>query len=170
MNKYYFTFGSDPRFPFGREEFIEVRAWSARSACALFREVYPNRPGSTCLNCADYYTETEFNQFRAECYGDRRPVQVIIEGGQVTMKNLLTFELRGLYAHDVIVAEHASFYGARGEYRDCAIARKTCLEEAEKLLDAAGLVWNWCYLIDAHSVDTTGTKTPYLATVTVAFG
>lgn len=77
MKKHYFTFGSDERFPYGREDFVEVRADDLHAACALFRIALPNRPGSRCLNCADYYTEEEFNKFRSWAYGTKEPAVVL---------------------------------------------------------------------------------------------
>lgn len=77
MKKYFFTFGSDPRFPYGREDFVEVHAVDLPAACELFRSVFPNRPGSDCLNCADYYTDEEFDTFRSWAFGTKEPAVVL---------------------------------------------------------------------------------------------
>ena len=77
MSYYYFTFGSDERFPYGRDDFVMVEANNIHEACAIFRAVHPNRPGSDCLNCASIYTYDEFNKFRDICYPHREPIEMI---------------------------------------------------------------------------------------------
>ena len=60
MAKFYFTYGSDPRFPF-QDGWTEVEAPSFVLACAAFRNFHPDRdPEVLCLNCADVYTEEDF--------------------------------------------------------------------------------------------------------------
>lgn len=60
MPKFYFTYGSDERFPF-QYGWTEIEAPSYDLACAVFREHHPDRdPEEHCLNCADVYTEDEF--------------------------------------------------------------------------------------------------------------
>ena len=78
MEKYFFTFGSDPRYPFGRNDYVMVEAENAGRACELFRERHPNRPGSNCINCAFIYSEREFAKFRTRLY-PWNPVEVISE-------------------------------------------------------------------------------------------
>ena len=56
--KFYYTFGTDPRFPFYRG-WVEVIADNRDKADALFRAMWPDRtPG--ILNCAFVYTEERF--------------------------------------------------------------------------------------------------------------
>ena len=60
MPKFYFTYGSDERFPF-QYGWTEIEAPSYALACAVFREYHPDRdPEEPCLNCVDVYTEEEF--------------------------------------------------------------------------------------------------------------
>ena len=59
MNKYYFTYGSDERFPFFGGWTV-VYANSRREAIAIFRAANPDREGSGCYNAASCYTEEEF--------------------------------------------------------------------------------------------------------------
>ena len=55
---YYFTFGSDPKYPF-QGGWVQVEAESLNQAAAIFRQHFPDRtPG--VLNCADYYTSAQF--------------------------------------------------------------------------------------------------------------
>lgn len=59
MSKFYFTHGTDPRFPY-RLGWTEVEAPNMEFAIELFKYYHPNRPGSGCLNCAFYYTAEQF--------------------------------------------------------------------------------------------------------------
>lgn len=77
MNSYYFTFGSDPLFPYGRGSYVVVAAPCLEDAISLFKLVHPNRPGSNLLNCAAYYTENQFSEFRDRYYKDVQPSEVI---------------------------------------------------------------------------------------------
>lgn len=74
---YYFTFGSDPRFPFKRGEYVLVKANDGNEACQKFKSKYPNRPGSPFINCAGIYTEEEFNKFRDVYYVEAEPADTI---------------------------------------------------------------------------------------------
>lgn len=59
MKKFFYTFGSDERFPFCGG-WVEIEAENIKQANAIFRACYPDRePG--ILNCSDYYTEAQFN-------------------------------------------------------------------------------------------------------------
>ena len=80
MANFYFTFGSDERFPFGRNDYVMVQATNGEHACDRFRERHPNRPGSRLLNCSFIYSETEFSKFRDRLY-PYPPVEIIWEGG-----------------------------------------------------------------------------------------
>ena len=61
-SKFYFTFGSDPEFPYGFGEFVEIEAADEDEAREVFRAVFPSRPGSQFLNCSSVYTELEWKQ------------------------------------------------------------------------------------------------------------
>ena len=78
MSKVYFTFGSDERYPFGREDFVEVEAETFAVACEVFRAYHPSRPGSILINAAGIYTESEFNGFRERFYPSRQPIERIV--------------------------------------------------------------------------------------------
>lgn len=77
MNNYYFTFGTHEAYPYGREDFIMITAEDMEEAAKLFQARHPNRPGSTCYNCASIYEEEEFNSFRDKYYKGRLPVEKI---------------------------------------------------------------------------------------------
>lgn len=72
MAKFYFTYGSDERFPF-QYGWTEIEAPDMATACAAFRHFHPDRdPQERVLNCADMYTEAEFKatgmDVRGNCY------------------------------------------------------------------------------------------------------
>lgn len=77
MQKYYFTFGSDKQFPYGRDEFVVVTAENALQACNLFRVVHPSRKGSNFINCSEVYSEQDFEEFRDKYYHNVLPVEMI---------------------------------------------------------------------------------------------
>ena len=77
MAKFYFTFGSDPEYPYGRNDYVEVEAKGLNEACCLFNLVHPPREGSDLLNCAFFYSEESFNKFREEYYPNRQPIETI---------------------------------------------------------------------------------------------
>lgn len=59
MNKYYFTFGSNEQFPYGREQYVVVFAVNMQDAVNLYREKYPDlSPG--IVNCTFYYPQSEW--------------------------------------------------------------------------------------------------------------
>lgn len=77
MTRTYFTFGTDPLFPFGINDYVVVEAEGVNEACHIFNLVHPPRPGSDLVNCAFIYTEEKFNQFRDQYYKDVEPVEII---------------------------------------------------------------------------------------------
>lgn len=77
MARFYYTFGSDPQFPHGMDEFVEVEAGDMNNADRKFMAIYPPRPGSSLLNCAFVYDEMEFNKFRDKYYCGKEPARII---------------------------------------------------------------------------------------------
>lgn len=59
LQKFYFTFGRNPLYPY-QGGWVEIIAENIQQAQAIFRAIYPNRPGSTALNYAFHYTEQQF--------------------------------------------------------------------------------------------------------------
>lgn len=77
MNNYYFTFGSDPAYPYGMNDYVLVVAENINQACELFEAVHPHRPGSQAINCAFYYTEEQFREFQPRYYPNTPPIEII---------------------------------------------------------------------------------------------
>ncbi len=65
--RFYFTYGSDSGYPF-RGGWTLVIAPNLNAAIQIFKAHHPNRPGSGCLNCADYYRAEYFEN--SESYKD----------------------------------------------------------------------------------------------------
>lgn len=74
---YFYTFGSDPAYPYGRDDYVEVHADDERHANQKFKDRFPNREGSTFLNCAGIYTEEAWETVGAEYYSGIKPTLVI---------------------------------------------------------------------------------------------
>lgn len=61
MQKFYFTFGSSPTFPF-ENGWITINADCKSDACKYFTELYPNPKDKDIINCAFIYSEDEFKE------------------------------------------------------------------------------------------------------------
>ena len=59
MAKYYFTYGTDEKFPF-QGGWTVVSALTLDLAIRAFKAFHPDRPGSNCTNCAGIYEEDTF--------------------------------------------------------------------------------------------------------------
>lgn len=66
LNRYYFTYGTDPRYPYSGG-WTEIIAPDAKTACSIFSAVHPDRVEGL-LNCAFLYPEKEF--IKTEMYRD----------------------------------------------------------------------------------------------------
>ena len=73
--KFYFTFGSDPEFPY-QNTYLVVVANSLSEAVEKFRKKYPDRHGG-CVNCAFFYSEKEWKGSINERYYQGDPVDII---------------------------------------------------------------------------------------------
>lgn len=74
MEKYYFTFGSDSKFPY-QNAYLIVVASSYEEAVKGFREKYPD-VNPDCMNCSDCYGENEWKKV-GKVYADRCPSEII---------------------------------------------------------------------------------------------
>lgn len=62
MKRFYFTFGTDPKFPY-HGGWVEVLAPNMKDAVNAFKTHFPTLDDSNVLNCADYYTEGDFIRY-----------------------------------------------------------------------------------------------------------
>lgn len=81
MKKFFFTFGTDPMYPYSIDEYVMVEAADIHEAIALFKQYHPNRPHSNCVNCAFYYSEDEFRTHCAKYYKGE-PIETITRNGR----------------------------------------------------------------------------------------
>lgn len=88
MKNFYFTFGTDPQFPFGPNEIVMVKAANRNMAMRMFDKKYPGQRG--IVNCAFCYPEEEFDTFRDEFYKGVQPSDSI---GIDTHEDLAALEL-----------------------------------------------------------------------------
>lgn len=77
MKNFYFTFGSDHAYPYGREDFVMVEAENLNQAIQLFNAVHPKREGSDCVNCAAWYGEEFFSNIHDRYYRGVAPKEII---------------------------------------------------------------------------------------------
>ena len=74
MEKYYFSFGTDPLYPFCNG-YIIIEAPDGKAAREIFRAYFPNRPNSSAINCAFVYNEEQFMKdwdwcwSKSKCHG-----------------------------------------------------------------------------------------------------
>ena len=69
MENFYFTYGSDPIFPFYRG-YVIVKAESLGEAIGKYRKEYPDIHEGF-INCSFYYTESEWQEIKVpmgECH------------------------------------------------------------------------------------------------------
>ena len=79
METYYFTFGTDPKFPFERG-WVEVQAFDELNARRIFSLYFPSRKDG-CLNCAFVYSENSFKKtgmYQGK-YGDKCHARIRLE-------------------------------------------------------------------------------------------
>lgn len=66
MNKYYYTFGSDPGFPY-QNGWVEIHANSWEEADQKFRARFPDRPGHEgIMNFSFSYSEERWTKMDPE--------------------------------------------------------------------------------------------------------
>lgn len=77
MSPWFFTFGSDPEYPFGRNQFVVVYAASKGEAIKKYQEKYPNRQESSCYNAADCYSLEKWKMLEDKYYPEIIPSDII---------------------------------------------------------------------------------------------
>ena len=77
MSNFYFTFGTDPDFPFGPDDYVLIQCSDIGDAVRLFKALHPNRPKTNCLNCAFFYNEAQWQTGTKKYYEGRDPAETI---------------------------------------------------------------------------------------------
>lgn len=76
-HSWFYTFGTDPQFPLGQEEFVEIHANDVYHANQKFKSYFPCRDGSSLLNCAWVYDEEYWKEVYRRNYNGKKPARVI---------------------------------------------------------------------------------------------
>ena len=77
LKSFYFTFGSAKQFPYGRGQYVVVKAQDIREAARKYKRKYPNPYDDEVINCADYYSQQAWDERIKQYYGDTEPAEVI---------------------------------------------------------------------------------------------
>lgn len=76
-SKFYFTFGSDKRYPF-QNTYLVVQAFTKTGAICKFREKYPDRDSEAHIyNAAFCYSQEEWDKLECEKYYPHEPADMI---------------------------------------------------------------------------------------------
>lgn len=78
VNRLYFTFGTDPQFDYGINDYVLVIGTDVKDCIEAFRREHPNRPGSDVLNCADYYKPEDWDRVGKAYYDKKDPSEIIV--------------------------------------------------------------------------------------------
>jgi len=92
MHNFYFTFGSDKRFPY-QNGYIVVVADNIKEAIQCFKKKYPNREGSDALNCSDYYSATQWEDMIQKGYYKNQYPQETLYANLAYKRERQLFEL-----------------------------------------------------------------------------
>ena len=78
MIEVYFTFGSDPKFPYDREQYVKIIGKDVKDCTATFRKHFPqpDKKDKT-LNCADYYSGKTWEDTKHNFEG-RLPAKTLV--------------------------------------------------------------------------------------------
>lgn len=74
-NRFYFTFGSDPGFPY-QNTYLMVMADTKQEAIRKFRKKYPDRH-ENIFNCSFVYSEEQWSGSLNQKYYSEEPAEVI---------------------------------------------------------------------------------------------
>lgn len=77
LKSFYFTFGTAEHFPYTRGQYLIVKAQDIREAARKYKKKYPNPYDSMVLNCADYYTQKEWDEYVKSFYENEEPQEIL---------------------------------------------------------------------------------------------
>ena len=77
LKNFYFTFGSAKQYPYTLGQYLIVKAQDIREAARKYKRKYPNKYDETVLNCADYYSQKEWDERIKEYYKNTEPAEII---------------------------------------------------------------------------------------------
>lgn len=64
LMKFFFTYGNDPKYPYGGGGWTEVYADSSQRAIIAFLNFHPNRINLSTVNCEAFYSEKQWKRMR----------------------------------------------------------------------------------------------------------
>lgn len=77
IQNFYFTFGSSKQYPFERGQYVVVKATDVKKAVKKFMEKYPHPACENTVNCAFYYSQSEWDSYAKAHYENVEPSEVI---------------------------------------------------------------------------------------------
>lgn len=77
LKNFYFTFGSAKQYQYTLGQYLIVKAQDIRKAARKYKRKYPNKYDETVLNCADYYSQKEWDERIKEYYKNTEPAEII---------------------------------------------------------------------------------------------
>jgi len=112
LNNFYFTFGSDMKYPF-QDTYLIIKSESEQTARTLFPKIYPNRDNSETLNFAFSYGETEWNgtdgrEPVSRFYAGIEPATVILDLSDGDYAIMPVESLKKLQLDDVLTDEDST--------------------------------------------------------------
>lgn len=77
LQNFYFTFGTAKKFPYTIGQYLIVKAQDIREAARKYKKKYPNPSGDEVLNCADYYTQEQWDSEIKKYFENVKPAEII---------------------------------------------------------------------------------------------
>lgn len=78
IQNFYFTFGSSKQYPYERGQYVVVKAADREKAAHKFMEKYPHPACANVVNCAFYYSQSDWDSYAKSYYENQQPAEVII--------------------------------------------------------------------------------------------
>lgn len=93
LQNFYFTFGTDPAYPYGINDYVQIKAENIHVAQLAFQREHPNRSGSDCYNYAFDYDQDAWNDIKEKYYKNVPPVETIVVTDEFIIDNETELEL-----------------------------------------------------------------------------
>lgn len=77
LQNFYFTFGTAKKFPYTIGQYLIVKAQDIREAARKYKKKYPNPSGDEVFNCADYYTQEQWDSEVKKYFENVKPAEII---------------------------------------------------------------------------------------------
>lgn len=77
LQSFYFTFGAAKQYPYTLGQYLIVKAQDIREAARKYKRKYPNPYDNKVLNCADYYTQEQWDSEVKKYFENVKPAEII---------------------------------------------------------------------------------------------